>query len=63
MLSKSIFFVACLLLASDAVGQTGQLEVKDPWARATPGSAANGAAYLTIVSSTSDRDDALRKLS
>ena len=55
MLSKSIFFVACLLLASDAVGQTGQLEVKDPWARATPGSAANGAAYLTIVSPTSDR--------
>ena len=53
MLSKSIFFVACLLLASDAVGQTGQLEVKDPWARATPGNTANGAAYLTIVSPTS----------
>jgi periplasmic copper chaperone A len=55
MLSKAIFFAACLLIAGDAVGQTGQLEIKDPWARATIGRAANGAAYLTIMSPTSDR--------
>jgi hypothetical protein len=55
MLSKSIFFVACLLIANGAVGQTGQLEIKTPWARATPGHAENGAAYLTIVSPTADR--------
>ena len=55
MLSKSFFFVACLLIASGAMGQTGQLEIKTPWARATPGHAENGAAYLTIVSPTADR--------
>ena len=54
MLSKSIFFVACLLTANGAVGQTGQLEIKTPWARATPGHAEDGAAYLTIVSPTAD---------
>ena len=33
-------------------GQTGQIEIATPWARATPGHAENGAAYLTIVSPT-----------
>ena len=37
------------------MGQTGQLEIKAPWARATPGRAENGAAYLMIVSPTTDR--------
>jgi copper(I)-binding protein len=55
MLSKFIFFVTCLLIASGAMGQTGQLEIKTPWARATPGHAENGAAYLTIISPTTDR--------
>ena len=55
MLCKSFFSVACLLIASGAMGQTGQLEIKTPWARATPGHAENGAAYLTIVSPTADR--------
>jgi periplasmic copper chaperone A len=55
MLPKSIFFVTCLLIAGGAMGQTGQLEVKTPWARATPGHTENGAAYLTIVSPTADR--------
>jgi hypothetical protein len=36
MLPKSIFFVTCLLIATGAMGQTGQLEIKTPWARATP---------------------------
>jgi periplasmic copper chaperone A len=55
MLSKCVFFVICLVIANDAMGQTAQLEIKAPWARATPGRAENGAAYLTIVSPTTDR--------
>ena len=55
MLSKSVFFITCLLVTNGAMGQTGQLEIRTPWARATPGQAQNGAAYLTIVSPTSDR--------
>ena len=55
MLRKYVFFVTCLLIANGAIGQTGQLEIKTPWARATPGQAQNGAAYLTIISPTTDR--------
>jgi periplasmic copper chaperone A len=55
MLSKFICFVTCLLITNGAMGQTGQLEIKTPWARATFGHAENGAAYLTIVSPTTDR--------
>ena len=55
MLSKSICFLTCLLIANGAMGETGQLEIQAPWARATPGQAQNGAAYLTIVSPTTDR--------
>ena len=55
MLSKSVFFITCLLVTNGAMGQTGQLEIRAPWARATPGQAQNGAAYLTIVSPTTDR--------
>ena len=55
MLRKYVFFVTCLLIANDAIGQTGQLEIQAPWARATPGQARNGAAYLTIISPTTDR--------
>jgi hypothetical protein len=55
MLSKSLFFVIFLLIANGAMGQTGEPEIKSPWARATPGHAENGAAYLTIVSLTPDR--------
>ncbi|MBV9863082.1 MAG: copper chaperone PCu(A)C [Alphaproteobacteria bacterium] len=46
---------AMLLIAGAARAQTGQLEVKDAWARATPGNSANGAAYVTIVSPVPDR--------
>jgi copper(I)-binding protein len=55
MLRKYVFFVTCLLIANGAIGQTGQLEIKAPWARATPGQAQNGVAYLTIISPTADR--------
>src|SRR5438093_302708 len=52
-----------LLLADVALAQTdapqSQVQVKDAWARATPGKAENGAAYLTIVSPAADRLTAL----
>ena len=46
---------ACLVVASAALAQTGQLEVSNAWARATPGKAENGVAYVTIQSPTADR--------
>ena len=46
---------ASLVVASAVLAQTNQLEVSNAWARATPGSAENGAAYLTIQSPTADR--------
>ena len=55
MLSKPLAFAACLLTAGAVMAQTGQVELKDAWARATPGKAENGAAYLTIVSPGADR--------
>jgi periplasmic copper chaperone A len=59
MLLKSFAFAASLLLAGTAFAQTAstqvQVEVKDAWARATPGKAENGATYLTVVSPVPDR--------
>jgi periplasmic copper chaperone A len=55
MLIKPLAFAASLVAASAALGQSGQLEIRDAWARATPGKAENGAAYLTIRSPTADR--------
>jgi copper(I)-binding protein len=52
---KHLAFAAGLVMASAAVAQTGQLEVSNAWARATPGKAENGAAYVTIQSPTADR--------
>ncbi|MGE0257941.1 MAG: copper chaperone PCu(A)C [Alphaproteobacteria bacterium] len=50
------FAVAVLCLYSAAaVAQTGGVEIKDAWARATPGSAENGAAYVTLLSPSGDR--------
>jgi copper(I)-binding protein len=46
---------ASLFLAGGAVAQTGSVEVKDAWARATPDRAENGAAYVTIASSVPDK--------
>jgi len=51
---KLLAFAASLALASAALAQTSQLEVSDAWARATPGKAENGVAYLTIRSPTPD---------
>jgi periplasmic copper chaperone A len=52
---KFLAVAACLVIASAALAQTNQLEVSDAWARATPGKAQNGVAYLTIRSPTPDR--------
>ena len=52
---KITAFTATLVAASAALAQPTQLEVENAWARATPGQAENGAAYLTITSPTADR--------
>ena len=52
---KFVALVVSLVVASAALAQTNQLEVSNAWARATPGKAENGAAYLTIQSPTPDR--------
>lgn len=52
---KFLALAASLVVASAALAQTNQLEVSNAWARATPGKAENGAAYLTIQSPTADR--------
>ena len=52
---KLLAFVLGVVFASAALAQSGQLEVGNAWARATPGKAENGAAYLTIQSPTADR--------
>ena len=55
MPTRLLAFLASLILAGPALAQTSQLEVTNAWARATPGKAENGAAYLTIQSPTPDR--------
>lgn len=55
MSSKLLAFAASLLIAGSAMAQTGQVEINSAWARATPGKAENGAAYLTVVSPVPDR--------
>ena len=52
---KLLVIAACLAIASAASAQTGQLEVSNAWARATPAKAENGIAFLTIRSPTPDR--------
>ena len=55
MSSRCIAFAAAIFLTNAASAQTGQLEVSHAWARATPGKAENGAAYVTIRSPIADR--------
>ena len=55
MYRKVSFLAAVVLVAGAAAAQTGSVEVKDAWARATPGKAETGAAYLTIETATGDR--------
>ena len=44
-----------LLLPAAVAAQTGQLEVKDVWARATIAGSANAAVFMTITSQNPDR--------
>ncbi len=45
----------CVAALAQTGAQTGSVEITDAWARATPGGAQNGAAYVTLVSPTGDR--------
>lgn len=56
-MSMRLFTIATTLAFSlaTALAQTGQIEITNVWARATPGGATTGAAYLTIVSPVADR--------
>jgi periplasmic copper chaperone A len=55
MSNKLVTVAAALMIAGAAVAREGAVEVTDVWARATPGKAENGAAYLTLVSAAPDR--------
>ena len=55
MSNKLLAFALSLLLGGAALAQTGTVELTEAWARATPGKAENGAAYLTLTSPTGDR--------
>ena len=50
-----VIAASCLVVASAVLAQTGQLEVGNAWARATPAKTENGVAYLTIRSPAPDR--------
>jgi len=52
--SRSVFALL-LPLSLVACGQSGEIEVKDAWARDTVGSTAAAAVFMTIASPTSDR--------
>jgi len=55
-MSKTLALVAALLLVTHAAAaQTGSVEVRDAWARATPGKADIGGVYLSLQSPVSDR--------
>lgn len=47
--------LACAIPWASTAAQTNPVEVSNAWARATPGKAENGAAYLTLKSAVADR--------
>ena len=55
MSQRILVLVAFLLLAGGAAAQTGSVEVRDAWARATPGKADIGGVYLSLQSPVPDR--------
>jgi copper(I)-binding protein len=56
MSSKLFAYAAAgLLISAAAFAESGLIELKNAWARATPGGAENVAAYLTIESPVTDR--------
>jgi periplasmic copper chaperone A len=52
---RFLAFAGVFAAASAVLAQSDQLEVSNAWARATPGKAENGTAYVTILSPTPDR--------
>jgi periplasmic copper chaperone A len=52
---KPISLAAGFLLLLTAAAQAGDVQIKDAWARATPGGAQTAAAYVTIESTAGDR--------
>ena len=59
MSQRLLLFAVALLLTAGASAPTGAqtkpVEVTQAWARATPGKAENGAAYLTLEAAAPDR--------
>jgi hypothetical protein len=57
MVGRRFLMVAAarLVVASAALAHTGQLGVRNAWARATPAKAENGVALLTIRTPSPDR--------
>lgn len=53
---RLLLYVVIFLLAFDAPANAADLAVEQPWARATPGRAPTGAAYLTLVNRGKDDD-------
>lgn len=51
----ALLAIGFVLAAGSASAQTGPLQIQNAWARATPGGATIGAAYVTIRSPTADR--------
>lgn len=54
MILRILFFV--LLLAGAFSAEAADVAVEQPWARATPGRAPNGAVYFTLANSGRDAD-------
>lgn len=48
-------FLACVSFALSTLAQSSNVEIKDAWARATPGGAQPVAAYVTLRSPAGDR--------
>ena len=55
LLGVAASLLYCVAALAQTGAQTGSIEIKEAWARATPGGAQNGAAYVTLVSPTGDR--------
>jgi copper(I)-binding protein len=55
MSHKLVVFAVAMMIAAGAAAREGAVEITDAWARATPGKAENGAAYLTLESPAADR--------
>ena len=55
LLGVAASLLYCVAALAQTGAQTGSVEITDAWARATPGGAQNGAAYVTLMSPTGDR--------